>query len=263
MQSDWKTSYGPWAVITGASDGIGREFARSLAARGLNVVLVARRREALDVLAAELQTQHGVTALVVSADLGQQGGIDAVRAATSALEVGLLVAAAGFGTSGDFLSTPVAHEVAMLELNCRAVIELTHHFGNRFVARGRGGLVLFSSLLAFQGAPRASNYAATKAWVQTFAEGLRVELAGTGVEVLACAPGPIRSGFGARAQMQMNLAQGPETVADTTLRALGRRGTVRPGWLSKVLAWALAPLPRWGRVRMMGRIMDGMTRHHA
>jgi short-subunit dehydrogenase len=118
-----------------------------------------------------------------------------------------------------------------------------------------------SSLLAFQGVPRAANYAATKAFVQTFAEGLNRELAPAGVAVIAAAPGPIRSGFEARANMRMGLAQAPDDVVPATLRALGRRTTVRPGWLAKGLEASLALLPRSLRTRILAGVMGGMTRH--
>jgi hypothetical protein len=111
--------------------------------------------------------------------------------------------------------------------------------------------------------PRAANYAATKAWVQTFAEGLAVELAPLGVDVLASAPGPIRTGFEARANLKMSMALPPEVVARTSLDALPGGGTVRPGWLSKLLEWSLMFLPRWGRVRALQQVMSGMTRHQA
>ena len=118
-----------------------------------------------------------------------------------------------------------------------------------------------SSLLAFQGTPRAGNYAATKAFVQTLAEALRIELRPLGVDVIACAPGPIRSGFAARANMRMGMAASPEIVAAATLESLGNRTTVRPGLLSKLLEYSLATLPRWGRVRVMSLVMGGMTNH--
>jgi len=255
--------YGPWALVTGASDGIGREHARTLARSGMNVVLVARRRDALEALARELESEHRVEAQVVGRDRATRGAVEATRSATTALDVGLLVAAAGFGTSGLFLDHELDDELAMIDLNCRAVAALTHAFGRRFVARGRGGIVLFSSIVAFQGVPRAANYAATKAYVQSFAEGLRQELAPRGVDVIASAPGPIRSGFGARANMQMGAALSPEVVATVTLAALGRMSTVRPGWLSKLLGWSLALLPRWGRTQVLTAIMAGMTKHQA
>ena len=149
----------------------------------------------------------------------------------------------------------------MIDVNCRAVAALAHHFGNRFAKVGRGGLVLMSSLLAFQGVPRAANYAATKAYVQSLAEGLRLELSPLGVDVVAAAPGPIQSGFAKRADMKMSMAGTPASVAQGALEALGRTGTVRPGLLSRVLGFALAFLPRWGRVRMMSLVMAGMTKH--
>jgi short-subunit dehydrogenase len=109
--------------------------------------------------------------------------------------------------------------------------------------------------------PRAANYAATKAYVQTFAEGLRQELSGSGVDVLAVAPGPVHSGFGQRANVQMSMAQTPAEVARGALRALGTRVTVRPGFLAQFLELSLKPLPRWGRIRVMGLVMGGMTKH--
>jgi uncharacterized protein len=252
--------YGPWAVVTGASSGIGRELARQAAAAGLDVVLVARRRDELQALADELAGRHGVRAEVVAADLSRPGGVGAVVAATGSLDVGLLVAAAGRGTSGDFLDADLADEVGMLEVNCGAVLALAHHFGGRFAERGRGGIVLLSSIVAYQGTPRAAHYAATKAYVHTLAEGLRAELRPRGVDVLASAPGPVHSGFADRAGMTMGRALAPADVAAATLAALGRRSVVAPGALSKVLTSSLAPLPRRARVAIMGRVMGGMTR---
>lgn len=253
--------YGPWAVVTGASDGIGQAFARYLATEGLSLVLVARREEALAALAAELQQAAGVQCRVVALDLSALSASAQLADATADLDVGLLVAAAGFGTSGPLLSAPLAAEADMTDLNCRAVMAQAWHFGQRLARRGRGGVVFMSSLLAFHGTPRAANYAATKAYVQTLAEGLRVEWAPLGVDVIASAPGPIRSGFAARANMQMSGALHAEVVARVTMRALGRKTTVRPGWLSKLLGWSLATLPRWGQVWVIAQVMKGMTAH--
>jgi short-subunit dehydrogenase len=249
--------YGPWAVVTGASDGLGREYARALAAEGFKLVLVARREPELHALAKELKVETRVVPL----DLLRPEALAMLYETTDALHVGLLVAAAGYGTSGAFLDSPLEHELGMIDVNCRAVASLTHHFGKLFVKRNSGAVVLLSSLVSFQGVKFAANYAATKAWVQTFAEGLALELAPFGVDVLSVAPGPVRSGFGARANMQMSMAQTPASVARASLRSLSRGGTVRPGVLSKVLEWALMFLPRWGRVRMMSVVMGGMTKH--
>jgi uncharacterized protein len=253
--------YGPWAVVTGASEGIGREFAHELAARGLHLVLVARRRPLLDALAAQLHAAHGIRCRVIAADLGQAQAVQSLAEATQDLDVGLLVAAAGFGTSGPLIEAPLAAELDLVAVNCSALLASSWHFARRFVERGRGGLVLMSSLLAFHGTPRAANYAASKAYVQSLAEGLRVELAAHGVQVVASAPGPVQSGFAARAGMRMSAALRPDQVARDTLDALGRRTTVRPGGLSKLLGWSLALLPRWGQVKVITAVMRGMTAH--
>jgi short-subunit dehydrogenase len=252
--------YGPWAVVTGASDGIGRAFASHAAAGGLDVVLVARREVSLRALADELTAMHGVETRVISADLSEPAGIATVLAQTAALDVGILVAAAGFGTSGPFIDAPIERELAMIAVNCGAAAALSHHFGARFAAQKRGAIVLLSSIVAFQGVGRAANYAATKAYVQSLAEGLAVELAPFGVEVLSCAPGPVHSGFATNANMTMGAAATPSAVARGTLAALGSSRTVRPGFLSKLLGGSLALLPRWARVRVMTAIMAGMTR---
>lgn len=255
--------YGPWAVVTGASDGIGRAFADCLAESGVHLVLVARREQVLSDLGAQLTRDHGVDTRVVGADLGKPAGIEELISRTESLDVGLLVAAAGFGTSGRFVEAALETELELIDVNCRAVAALSHHFGSRFAQQRRGGIILLSSIVAFQGVPRAANYAATKAYVQSLGEGIRIELAPFGVDVLSSAPGPVHSGFAKRADMKMGAAATPAVVARASLAALHRTGTVRPGFMSKLLGWSLALLPRWGRVRMMAAIMGGMTRHRS
>ena len=256
------TQYGKWAVVTGASSGIGLAIADELAAKGLNLVLVARRQLELEQIAKNLSARHGVETRVLAADLATTPALTRIESETKDLDVGLLVAAAGFGTAGDFLDANPEDELAMLDVNCRAVMLLSLLFGRRLAKRGRGGMILFGSLVGFQGTPRAAHYAATKAYVQSLAEALHVELAPKGVDVLACAPGPVHSGFAARADMKMGAAEKPETVARATLAALGHKLTITPGALSKFLTWSLMTAPRGLRVRLMGRIMGGMTRHY-
>jgi hypothetical protein len=256
----FRTTFGPVALVTGASDGIGRAFASSLAARGLNLVLVARRATVLEDLARDLSHRHGVKVRTVPLDLAEPTAAARLLAEVEADDLGLLVAAAGYGSSGSFLAQDAGEEARMVDVNCRAVVELAHGLSTRFSHRNRGGLVLFGSLVGFQGVPWSATYAATKAFVQSLAEGLAVELAPRGVPVLSVAPGPVASGFGARARMNMGQAAQPEAIAEGALRALGsRRVTVRPGLLSKGLGWFLGLLPRAARVRVMGRIMHSMA----
>jgi len=257
----FRERYGPWAVVTGASSGIGREVAIELAEAGLNLVLVARSHGVLEEMAEDLVTRRGIETRAVAADLALGAGTDAVETATRDLDVGLLVAAAGFGTSGPFLDASLEKELEMLDVNCRAPLEMSLRFGRRFAARGRGGIVLMGSLVGFQGTPNAANYAATKAYVQTLGEALHAELAPLGVDVMVSAPGPTHSSFASRAGMRMGAALEPADVARATLGALGRRTTALPGALTKLLTYSLVPLPRGARVRIMGRVMGGMTKH--
>ncbi|MFO1070604.1 MAG: SDR family oxidoreductase [Geminicoccaceae bacterium] len=255
----WPERFGPWALVTGASDGIGRAIARDLARRGLSLVLVARRRERLEALADELRREFRVAVRVHPADLGERAAVAGLLDAVGDLEIGLLASCAGFGSSGPFLATDPAAELAMVEVNCTASLHLARVLGTTMAGRGRGGILLMSSIVAFQGVPHAATYAATKAFVQSLAEGIAPELEGRGVAVLASAPGPVASGFGARAGMRLERGARPETVARATLDALGRRRLVRPGGLARLLGWSVLTLPRPLRTRIMGRIMQRMT----
>jgi len=259
--ASWRGRYGTFALVTGASEGIGRAVAEELGARGLNLVLVARRQAQLEEVARAIEAQHGVSVRVLPADLADRAAVEHVLAEVAAIDIGLFVAAAGFGTSGRFLDNPAESEADMLDVNCRAVLVMTHAMAARFVARGRGGIVLLSSIVAFQGVPHAANYSATKAYVQTLAEGLGPELGPLGVDVLAVIPGPVRSGFAGRAGMRMSQAADPAEIARASIASLGRRSSVRPGRLSKLLGGSLSLLPRSGRTLVMGRIMAGMTKH--
>jgi len=254
--------FGPTALITGASDGIGRAFATELAEQGFDLILVARRSAALREVARDLGVRFGTEVAIIPIDLSAPDAVAAVLEKTKDAQIGLVIAAAGFGSIGPFLQQHMTSEINMVDLNCRSVVALSHGFGSRMAQQGRGGIVLFGSLVGFQGAPLSATYAATKGFVQSFAEGLAPELGAQGVSVLSVAPAQVGTGFAARAGMQMGKAATPETVAKGALAALGKRGTVRPGFLAKFLGWSLAMLPRWGRVKIMGIIMKGMAGAH-
>ncbi len=249
--------YGPWALVTGASDGIGRAMAGRIAAEGINVVLVARSTDRLHALATELSAAHNVDTRVLPTDLADPGAVDAISDLTSELDIGLVVLAAGFGTTGTFLETTLKEELQLIAVNITAVTGLSHTFAGRLAARGKGGIVLFGSIVGWQGVPGQANYAASKAYVQSLAEALHDELKPRGVDVLPVAPGPVDSGFGARAGLTMTSATSPEVVAAAALNALGRR-TVIPGARGKFLTSALTPLPRRVRSRILGKVIAGM-----
>ena len=187
-QRQWRSRYGPWAVVTGASGGIGRAIAVDLARRGLDLMIAARQQEDLEKLAEELDSRFATETRVLVGDLSRPETNERLFAETLSLDVGLFVANAGFGTSGPFHRTPLEAELAMVDLNVRAVALQAHHFTKRFVDQRRGGLIFLSSIVAWQGVPRAANYAATKAYVQSLAEGLSREVRPLGVDVLASAP---------------------------------------------------------------------------
>lgn len=254
-------AYGEWALVTGASNGIGKELATQLAQCGIHLIIVGRSSIALSSLAQELQVANNIQCRVVELDLSKPKSQGQLLEAVGDLDVGLAVLAAGFGTSGEFLNSKLSEELNMLDLNCRVILQQTHHFAQRFQQRGKGGIILFGSLVGFQGTPFAANYAATKAYVQTLAEALHVELKDSGVDVLSAAPGPVNSGFAKRANMQMGAALHPEDVGIPILKALGHRQTVLPGFLTKFLVGSLRMLPRWGKVRVMKLVMGGMTEH--
>lgn len=252
--------YGPWAVVTGASSGIGREFALELASSKLSLVVVGRNESALNELARTLSQLGSPQVKVIIADFAQDGAVASLIQATESLEVGLFVASAGFGSSGDFLDNDVASESEMVRVNCEAHVALTHFYGHGMRTRRRGGIVLLSSLVAWQGVPTATTYAATKAFVQSFGEGLYHELKPHGVHVICSAPGPVASGFGNRAGMNLQRAITPDVVGKETLKYLGRRSTVVPGGLSKFLHGSLITAPRALRVRIMKQVFAGFLK---
>ena len=260
-KSEFLKKYGPWAVVTGASEGIGAAFAAELASKGLNLVLVARREDRLEAMSKELTGKFRIEVRILPTDLASKSSALGLFVNTEDLDVGLLVAAAGFGTSGPMLLTNDRVESDLVEVNCAAVLQQSLHYGRRMAAKGRGGIVLFSSVVAFQGAPFSANYAASKAYIQALAEGMGEELKADGVDVLSVAPGPIASGFAARANMNLGQTMTPEVVARVSIAALGKQRTVRPGWLSKLLGWGLSTAPRFLRVQIMGGIMANMTKH--
>lgn len=256
-----KEKYGTWAVVTGATSGIGFELAERLAESGLNLVINARNEAKLAQIAVNFKLKYGIETLFVAEDVSNTEGVQKIIIATKDLDIGLFVAAAGFGTSGLFINNSVQDEVNMLRVNCEAVLILTHHFSKIFVEKKRGGIILFSSIVAFQGVPLSANYAATKAYIQSLAEALAVELKPFGVDVLSAIPGPVKTGFEQRANMQMDKAATPAQIGIPILKALGRKTNVRPGFLAVFLGNSLRTVPRWIKVKIMTLIMSGMTKH--
>lgn len=218
--NDFKSTYGPVAVITGASSGIGAAFAADLAAKGLDLVLVARRVDRLAELGSRLSEAHGVKVRAVAVDLTEVDAAEQVLAATADLDVGLVVSNAGFGMKGDHAGNDPAVMTEMLMVNCQAPLQLTRGFIPRLRARGRGGIVLVSSVEGLIGCPYSTAYSATKALVKALGEGLWGELQPEGIDVLTLCPGATESEAAARSGMDLSKMQNvmkAEEVAALTL----------------------------------------------
>jgi hypothetical protein len=255
-----KNKYGDWAIVTGASSGIGLELATQLATAGFNLIINARNQERLLKVAQQLKS-HNIEVKPVVADLSDKEGVEKIIQAAQGLKVGLLINNAGYGNSGLFVDASLDSEINLLRVNCEAGLVLTHFFAQQFKQQGKGGIIFLSSLVAFQGVPYAANYAASKAYIQSFAEALAVELKPFGVDVLAVAPGPVDTGFGQRANMIMDNAMMPEQLGVPILTALGKQTNIVPGLLSKVLTYALRTAPRFMKVKIMEKVMGGFTKH--
>jgi uncharacterized protein len=242
--------YGPWALIAGASEGIGAAFARALAARGVGLVLVARRPEPL----AELAGTLAVPTLTVAGDLSTLDGLDAISAATEGHEVGLVVCNAGYAPGGPLLAHSEEELVRVLDTNTRAPLVLARRYLPAMVERGRGGLVLMSSLAGQQGTAGLATYAATKSFGAVLAEGLWAELRPAGVDVLACLAGAVSTpGYQSATTRPAPGTVAAQVVAEAALRALGRGPRVVPGGLMRLTAPVMSRLPRRLAVGLMSR----------
>jgi uncharacterized protein len=221
MAAEW---HGKWALITGASAGIGEALAEELAAGGTNLVLTARRKGRLEDLAQRLASSHKIEAQVFPADLSDPAAPEKIFAITrdKGIEVELLVNNAGFGKYGEFHSVPKERLLEMVQVNCSTVVHLTHLFVQGMVARSRGDILILASTASFQAVPYISTYAATKAFDLLFAEGLAEELKPYGIRVCALCPGSTESEFHVVAGQDkfIHRAETAKKVARTGLRAL-------------------------------------------
>lgn len=257
----FKQKYGPWALVTGASSGIGEAFCHHLAALGLNIILIGRNKRKLYAQSEKLEEECQILTEIMLTDLTDVSQVQNLIHDLKKIPIALFVGSAGYGTSGLFHQSPLQQEMGMLNVNSMALMMFTHHFTKAFVKQKKGGIILMGSIVGFQGTPFSSHYAATKAYVQTLAEGLYHELKPMGVDVLVAAPGPVHSGFAEVANMEMGNALRPEDIPESALKNLGKRHTVFPGTLTKILIAGLRTVPRWGKIRIMKLVMAGMTKH--
>jgi len=251
------------ALITGASSGIGAEFARYHASKGGDVILTARSSDKLETLAAELATQHGITAHVFALDLGATDGPASLvaKVAEAGLQVDILINNAGFGGRGAHITRDLADEQQMIDLNVKSLVALTHAFGAQMAARGKGRILNVGSTAGFMPGPMQAVYFATKAFVKSFSEALDHELRPKGVSVTLLAPGYVETGFADRADLHgTNLTKGGGKSAASVAKhgydamMAGKLVTVNEAPLGVLVNWVIPLLPRRAVLKMMNNM---------
>ncbi|MBN8222527.1 MAG: SDR family oxidoreductase [Spirochaetes bacterium] len=249
MNNNWKERFGGAALITGASGGLGAEFARQLAAKGMNLVLVARSTDKLNALASELRQKHAIEAITIPLDLTRQDAADILRQQTQqkGIAVGLLVNNAGYGSHGTLDTLDAQNEIRMVDLNCRTPLAMTHAFLPDMLSRRRGGIIFLASVGAYQPTPYFANYSATKAYNLMLGEALWAELKPKGIDVIALSPGYTRTGFQEAGDVQSNPVGGWAAARDVVARCLaklGKKPSTIYGFRNWFLAWSLRFTPR-------------------
>jgi short-subunit dehydrogenase len=248
-------------LITGASSGIGAAFARKLAGRGRNVLLVARSEDKLIALCNELGRLTSIRAQYVALDLQKPDAAAQLLEETQkrGLEIEMLINNAGFGSMGDFAKLDLNRELDMIQLNVRALVDLTHRFLVPMRERKRGTIINVASTAAFQPVPYMATYAATKAFVLSFSEALWEENRLQGIHVMALCPGVTETNFfdaSGMDQPPMRTIQTPEEVVETALRALARhKSTVIAGWTNWLMVEAERFVPRTLVVKIAGKAL--------
>lgn len=253
------------ALVTGASSGIGEALAKVLAREGYDLVLVARRKSALEALAEELMRAHGATVAVHAMDLSEPFGPKRLQEdlQRDGVTVDVLVNNAGFGSHGVFAETDISGQLNMIQLNVSALTELTHLFMQGMIERRRGRIMNVASTGSFQAGPLMAVYYATKAYVLSFSEAIRNELKGTGVTVTALCPGPTHSGFQERADLagmrllSANMMMSSEQVAELGYRGMVKgRSIVVTGWMNLLGVWIVKFSPRAWVVPVVRKVME-------
>lgn len=252
--------YGEWAVVAGASEGIGSAFAEALAAAKRSLMLIARRQDVLAKRAEELASRYGVAVRTLALDLGMPDAAERIDAETADIDVGIAVYNAAVSMIGPFLDSTLLRHMAEIDVNCRGPLSFAYRFAARFVEQGRGAIVLMSSMSASQGSPFIANYAATKAYNLTLAEGLWYELKARGVDIIAsCAGATDTPNFRKSSPASAMGALPPAVVARETFRALGKYPSVIPGRMNRLMACVMNRLfPRRTAVNIMGGTLASM-----
>lgn len=268
------SAYGPWALVAGSAEGIGLEFCRLIAASGISIVMVDRDRHKLDRAIAGITPPEGTRLIPLVADLADESILEILLGATSDIEIGLVVCNAAKSHLGPFVEAAPSAYREIVATNCTAPLLLSRHFGKLMAERGRGGIILMSSLSAFQGSPFIAAYGATKAFNLVLGEGLWSELSPQGVDVTVCAPGATRTPAYLASKPEWLTPSVPEMepheVAREALAALGKKPLIIPGrvnrlaygFMSRLIprTWALA-IMKSTTEKMFARTKQGEDTH--
>ena len=258
---DFRTRYGGWALVAGASEGLGAEYATQLAARGLNLVLIARRETLLEELGAQLTREYTIEVRTLPLDLAREDTGSVVAGATGDIEIGLLVYNAALSMIGPYFEIALEDHLKEIAINCRAPLTLSYLLGQHMLKRRRGGIILMSSLSSSQGSPLITNYSATKAYNRLLAEGLWDELRSEGIDVLACSASAVSTpGYHASTPSRSSVsAMTPRAVVSETLAALGKQPVVIPGWTNRLANVVMQRfIPHKTAIILMGKVTRGM-----
>ncbi|MBL4703344.1 MAG: SDR family NAD(P)-dependent oxidoreductase [Flavobacteriales bacterium] len=252
MKTSFKNKYGNWALITGATSGIGAELTSQIAAKGLNIILVARKAKELEEYALSLKERYAIETKVISADLATEEGIEKVKQVNE--KIGLLVLAAGLEVNGAFEKNSIEKELKVIYLNVVTTLHLTHHFSKEMVLRKKGGILFVASLSGHMPNPYFSNYAGTKSYVLNFGASLFGELKPKGVDVSILSPGLTNTPMVKDNGMDWNKtpmkAMDPSVVAEVGLNGLGKHLLSIPGGKNKIMAWMAKHMPLQMQTKM-------------
>ncbi len=261
MESNWKRRYGDWALVTGASSGLGADFVRQLAQKKMNIILVARRVDKMNVIAEEVENNCGVKTQVIGQDLIKSDAVDNIRNKVGDKEIGVLINNAGYGVLGKFHKNDYDYQVEMVKLNCVAPVALTHAFIDPMVKRGKGAVIFLASTAAYQGVPFFSVYAATKCFNLFLAEGLWGEYRKQGIDIMGLSPGFTATEFQSHANIKRKKGPTPaksEDVVELAIRKLGKNPSIVHGALNYIGALSSRLMPRRTAVKISGAIMKMM-----
>ncbi|RJG42444.1 SDR family NAD(P)-dependent oxidoreductase [Motilimonas pumila] len=258
MSFNFKQKYGGWALVTGATSGIGEQMAQQLAEDGMNLVLVARREQELKDYAQKLATQYSIETDVIVADLSTQQGVDEIKATQH--DIGLVALSAGLETNGAFEKLDLAVERQLLQVNVNSVVDLSHHFSNTMIVRGKGGILLVASMFGQMASPYFSTYAGSKAFVINFGQSLYGELKSKGVDVSILSPGLTKTPMAVSTGVNWNkvpmAARSAEKVAKVGLQGVGKRVLTVPGLRNNIMAFMADLTPRKMMSLSMQKILN-------